>query len=304
MRECVFDERVRGRGKLCPMKTFFAKVHCPDCHQAHDPTERRCPHCGHFDQNDRYLHDFDHQFRDLIPWQISYFLIGYAGFQLISLIHVIIGDAILVGTNPGLSPEEISSLAKGTPFLFWVSATSYIVLAFIFLLMLGLGRRLPRLFRSFANWKSMVAGVVGFVAITGITLLYGLLIPATNANQSSIVAMVKYSPVFAIVVFGVIGPFCEEMGYRVGLFGFASRLGKVAAYIITPIVFGLIHFNWGALFGGDTNAMVTELIAIPNYIGAGAALCFLYDRFGFGAAFVAHSLNNVFSCLQILWSAQ
>ncbi len=110
--------------------------------------------------------------------------------------------------------------------------------------------------------------------------------------------MVKAVPVFSFIVFGLIGPFCEEVTYRVGLFGFLGRFNKVVAYLGTALIFGFIHFGWSAIWSpAYPGHLVVELINLPPYIGAGAAFCFLYDRWGFGAAFLAHATNNVFSVI-------
>ena len=96
----------------------------------------------------------------------------------------------------------------------------------------------------------------------------------------------------------------EEMGYRVGLFGFCSRLGKFAAYAISGVVFGLAHFDIEALTAGDSARLIVEFANLPSYIGAGLFLGFIYDRFGLAASYTAHTLNNVVSLITTLAGPQ
>ena len=218
---------------------------------------------------------------------------------------------VFLSTHSGATGEDADAFLMATDTQFAVNVSCYATLAVVLLLLLHLSKRLVPVFKSFADWKAGIAGVVGFGAIFAITLLYGLAItaiftaagapvPDVNENQATLERMIHAFPVLSIVAFGIVGPFCEEVGYRIGLYGFLSRVGKPLAYLVATLVFGLIHFNWDCLFGGDTDAIIAELVNLPSYLGAGAGLCFLYDRFGFGASFTAHSINNLVSIIQVL----
>ena len=63
------------------------------------------------------------------------------------------------------------------------------------------------------------------------------------------------------------------------------------AYIVTSLVFGLIHFNFFAT--GD--ALINELLNLPSYVISGFLLTLAYDKFGFACSSVAHIVNNLFS---------
>ena len=136
-------------------------------------------------------------------------------------------------------------------------------------------------------------GGIMFIAATVVTALVLNLAEAARGDWTWLVVLL-----FALI-FGVIGPICEEFTYRIGLFSLTKRLSRVAAYIITPLVFGFIHFGWGSIAtGGD--ALIIELLNIPDYILAGVIFAFLYDRFGIGASTTAHVMNNLLSFIQIL----
>ena len=148
---------------------------------------------------------------------------------------------------------------------------------------------------------------IGFAAIIIVaTVAYGMLVTnpvykalgvdsgTTNANQGALNSAILASPIVSCLTLSLVGPFCEELGYRVGLFGLSSRLGKVAGYIITIIVFALIHvsFSWES-----ATEMVVELVNLPSYLIGGVLLTLAYDKFGFACSFSAHALYNLFSVL-------
>jgi membrane protease YdiL (CAAX protease family) len=109
--------------------------------------------------------------------------------------------------------------------------------------------------------------------------------------------MTKSFPALSILFFGLIGPIVEEITYRVGLFGLAKRVNRVFAYIIVPIVFGFIHFDFESI---GTDRFLNEIFNMPTYILGGLALAFLYDRFGFAASTTTHILNNLWATIASL----
>ena len=154
-----------------------------------------------------------------------------------------------------------------------------------------------------------MAGLIGVAFMIGAGSLYNLIIqaifqaagaplPEVNGNQANVISMVLANPIACVFIIGFLGPFSEELAYRAGLFGFASRLGKKWGYVIGIVVFAFIHFDVTAL--GSGSAFLAEAIALPTYLGSAAVLCFLYDRFGFGASYTAHVLNNLISILEII----
>ncbi|MCR5349099.1 MAG: CPBP family intramembrane metalloprotease [Bacilli bacterium] len=291
------------------MNTYFHKDTCPHCGAFYDSVEKTCPECGQQNEAKRDIHAFDHQLNVGIPFQIIFFLLGLVGQQLLGILLSLLVQNVFLSFHPTATREELVAFVESGGYSMGINTAIYVILAGLFFLFLGLRKQLLPLFRSFKGWKPIVAGVVGFAAIYVAGLLYSIITsiilnlagipnPGVNANESALRAMTAEFPILCIVVFGIIGPFCEEVCYRVGLFSFLSRLGKVLAYLLAAVIFGLIHFDWdcfGAADGGVS--LLREFINLPTYIGAGAALCFIYDRFGFGASYTAHSLNNLFSII-------
>ena len=289
------------------MKTYFRRKTCSECRCAYDSIGEKCPKCGHPNPEFERGYPFEHHLRDTFPWQIGYLLLGYLGFQALGLFISLIFQTVYTSSHPGATAAEISSYMSQVNVSFAVTGGAYAILFAAFVLILSLRRKIPALVKSFAHWIPYVVGIGGGIALLGISIAYSFLAeaickaanvtPSPNENESAIRLMTQAFPALSIIVFGLIGPFCEEMGYRVGLFGLTSRLGKVAAYVISAFVFGAIHFGWDILGGGNRDAIIIEIVNFPSYLIAGFGLCFIYDRCGFAASFLAHATNNLVSVI-------
>ena len=292
-----------------PMKIYFRPTECPRCHSTYDPIENRCPSCGQVDPSRRDFHAFEHQVRDSWPRQILYFVLGWLGFQVLGAIVGLLVQLGFVAANPGATGTEIQEYASSVNGNTLIISITYAALIGVFALILGLTKRFPRFAESFKDYRNYLWGLAGFAAVFAFQLLYGTTTSyvlkvmgyvgeTVNANESTLRAMCRAFPAVCIIVFGLLGPMVEEIGYRVGLFGLAGRFGKVWGYILSSLVFGAIHFNWGALWTPELQATLpVELLNLPGYIISGALLAFFYDRFGLAASYTAHALNNLVAIL-------
>ncbi|MBR3675120.1 MAG: CPBP family intramembrane metalloprotease, partial [Bacilli bacterium] len=110
-----------------------------------------------------------------------------------------------------------------------------------------------------------------------------------NENQDAINNIAKINVPLSILFLGFLGPICEELTYRVGLFNFTRRVNRIMGYVISAAIFGLIHIHdYGSL---------NEWLSYPSYLFAGLAFAFAYEKWGFGASTLAHVTNNVLSLL-------
>lgn len=291
------------------MKTYFAKKECPNCHHKIDPAYLECPCCGHQEEDPAIVRNFGLQLPTPFWKQIIFFLLGLAGFQLLGIICSLIGETIVIANHPEASKEELLELLKAPDFSLGVNCSAYLIMAVAFGLILW--KSWPKLLKSFKGWKPYVSAFVGAFAIYALEIMWNMIAnaiftaagitPQTNANQSGIATMTLLSPVLCLFVFGLVGPFCEELTYRAGLFSFLSRLGKPLAYTLTGIIFGLIHFGWSSLWSpAFAGQAIVEIVNLPPYIMAGIAFSILYDKFGFASSYLAHALNNVVSLLLII----
>lgn len=284
-------------------KQFFTRTTCPECGKAYDPTLPSCPCCDRKNEEkgaERYRNFVHVGFVK----EISFVLIGLLGLNVVVFFAELLAFLIY-------RPEDSTAFLQSGEALFFIYAIAY---PLVFLAMaLVLWRDWKEVGRSFKNWKSYVAGFIGFVCIILFSIVYSLIteaifkaigvaLPSDNSNQSNVISMVLHCPWACVFIIGLIGPFSEELCYRVGIFGLGSRLGKWVGYLAGILIFAFIHFDFTAL--GTQEGAITELVSLPNYLFSGACLCFLYDKCGLSASYTAHALNNLLSVFQIVWAYQ
>ena len=236
---------------------------------------------------------------EMLPqWkQFVVFGAGWIGFQVLAATIQIFLGFLLV---PILNKEAEDILTLGNVSML-VNSISYLALL-IFLLIL-INTDIVKLVKSFGQYQSLIAGIICLLAIFGFNILYGSFLNlvgpkvSDNANQTGLNSMTRQYPFTCLIIFGFIGPICEEITYRVGLFSSMKRRSTWLAYLVTILVFALIHFN----FSTDPATLLNEVLNLPYYLFAAAAFSFTYDKFGFAASTSAHILNNIFSLLVILF---
>ena len=94
----------------------------------------------------------------------------------------------------------------------------------------------------------------------------------------------------------LIGPFCEEITYRVGLFDLIKRKNKILAYIIEVLIFAFIHIQF------SETTLGAELAAFPIYLAIGFFLTFAYDKFDLPASYMAHIFLNTISFIAVIYA--
>jgi membrane protease YdiL (CAAX protease family) len=132
--------------------------------------------------------------------------------------------------------------------------------------------------------------------LIGLNLVYELLgiRVEDNSNQETITQLTLSFPFLSFITFVFLGPIVEEITYRLGLFSLVRRYNRWLGYLITALVFGFIHFDYGSA------DYMNELINMPLYVFAGVLFTFIYEKEGFEVATLTHILNNGFSIL-IIW---
>ena len=262
---------------------LFNKKICDSCSSSYDEMLDYCPHCHN--RNDAH-EDIKKKYPLLFlpfPNQIFLFLLGVVGFAIFNILFTLLFANIY-------KADQI----KGTML---ITLCSYL-LFFIFVIALSF-RYWRSILDKLKGSKPYIVGLIGsFVVIGGsvvITLLMNIITgnQSEGGNQSAIIQLTKAYPAFAIIIFGIVGPICEEFAYRVGLFTFFRRIARWLAYLVSALIFGLIHFD----FTGD---IIVELIALPSYIWAGVSFAIIYEIGGIGASSMSHMINNLFSIILLL----
>lgn len=272
------------------MKTYFHQNYCAHCGKKHDSAEGVCPSCG------TRSADFDElkSWRVTVPlgWgeELALFLTGSIGLTVFSIIlqYLILAIAKNAYVVEGLSGNALSNALKvfagGVAYQAYLTLGAY--LALFLTLLVVLGRGLYKLTDRFKKKETYLGLLIGLGMMVLIAVYSRLTATGNNANENAVESVVGFAPVASIFIVGIVGPFCEEVTYRVGLYNFLKRWNWIAALVITSVLFAAIHFDW------SNASSATEWINFPIYLAMGFILTFTYEKFGFGASFLAHFTNN------------
>ena len=248
-------------------------------------------------EEEQNLHNKNEQSEELLTpaplheisiWKrITLFAVGLFGVQLFGLI--------------------ISLFAINAPKDAQPAIVNFVTYSILFAILAGLiVLDIPKLLYKLKNWKHYLIGLGFGVGIILFDIFYTTIVSSfytfsVNQNEQGIRSIVAVYPIASIFIFGIIGPVCEELTYRVGLFSAINKKNKIVAYIVTILVFGFIHFSFKF---DDPKKIIDELVCLPMYLASGFLLTFAYDKFGFPCSTVAHITNNLWSVLgQIILKA-
>ena len=213
--------------------------------------------------------------------RITLFLVGLLGLHVFAFIVGIIVSIVC--------PKELTN-----------AVTNLISYSILFVSMLAIiVVDLPKLMYHFKKWKPYVFGLAGAIAIVLFEFAYTNIVNLfykyqASGNEEGVRSIVLAFPVASVFILGIVGPICEELAYRVGLFAALSKYRKWLAYVVTSLVFGAIHIIGSLIVG--TNIW-NELVNLPVYVIAGLAFSFLYDKWGFASSTTAHICNNLYAVI-------
>lgn len=241
-----------------------------------------------------------------ISYLIGLFLIGFIGISLIaSVVQIIINyplNELLTETFKNSITDNQFSLI--TNLLNGIMLFGYYFITFIiFIILIVINQDALKWFISSLNKNGVLEGIAIALMMFCCSMIYSLLARyvfnnnQSNNNQEGLensFAAIPFLSFFSIVIFA---PFCEEITYRMGLFGAIAQKSKILAYFITILFFAFIHFDFQA------TDIVNEFINIPAYIIGAAFLCYAYERKGnLVTSITAHMFYNGFEYILMLIS--
>lgn len=260
---------------------LFKKTICPQCKTSFDECLENCPICSHRNhgRDPRLIKEGAAWLR----WetQLGLAVTGSIGFILLT---------IIVGMF-------VSQIGDTTLRLMLGNSIAYLALTCLFIVAIVINRK--PLLRFLKDYKSAIWGIAFGAALVGLSIgleyFLGLFhTPEPGGNQSIIIQMVKAYPVPTFFVICIMGPLCEEITYRLGLFTLLRRFNKPVAYIFTLLIFTAIHLDYTS-----TN-FINELWNMPGYLLGAAILTISYDLKGPYASITCHVINNLVSFISIL----
>ena len=252
----------------------FEKTTCKKCGHRFDSLKPTCPKCKE---------NSDH------PRANPFNEVTFANPIVEILLSLWAVYSIVRGIISYLTPETSSV----EPTAEQLMVSNYLIYGILFIVLVAFASIcLPKLLKSFTKPDCLWGILVCFAVLT-FDIVWGSVSNAlgatTNENQSRINDIVEVNLPLAIVFLAMIGPMCEELAYRVGVFNFTRRVNRVFGYVVAVLVFGFIHMH----DYGDPN----EWLSFPSYAFAGLAFAYAYEKWGLGASFIAHFLVNFLAIL-------
>ena len=256
---------------------------CSNCEGYYDPTLNECPACHKTNElyEQRRIPDSIMFFHPAA--QIGLFLAGFAYIGM--LISEIVVALFLKSLVDGLLEDVL------------IAFFTYLLMLGALLTICFTSRRqtfIKKFSRPFDYLFGLAYAAGIFLAGYIISLITGLFYNDPNTNQSIAESMILNYPIFALILVIILGPVCEELTYRVGLYSFLRRINKVLAIVVTTIIFAFIHFDF------TSENIIAELWSLPSYISCGLILAIAYEHRGPACSITAHIVYNAGAALLVV----
>ncbi len=136
-------------------------------------------------------------------------------------------------------------------------------------------------FRGAKLWSFVQTAILGFVFYYALSFLVNLLLlrvapSLTNPNNAAVNSLADASGAPMLICILLLGPFVEEVLLRGLIFGTLHRHSRIAAYIVSVLLFSAIHLWQYALSISPS----TLLLCALQYVPGGVALAWTYEKSG------------------------
>ena len=148
-------------------------------------------------------------------------------------------------------------------------------------------------------WRAVQAVILGYVLyrvlIWVAVLLMQQIMTSENPNSEMIASDLSGNYRVMLIIAAVLAPIIEETLFRGALFGTIRQKSRIAAYVVSVLLFSLFHL-WDYLVFDPSWGM---LVLIVQYIPPSIALAWCYERGGtIWAPILLHSAINIVATLQ------
>ena len=151
-------------------------------------------------------------------------------------------------------------------------------------------------------WRTLGSVCLGLVAFYGLnelsyrvldTVLSGL----TNLNDVTISAQIQDAPRSTTFIVVFLAPFVEEVLFRGYIFGNIRNSNRLAAYIVSCLLFAFLHVWQFAVVSQN----VTYFLLMLQYLVPGLVLAWVYEHSGtLWGSILLHACVNALSVWTIL----
>lgn len=126
--------------------------------------------------------------------------------------------------------------------------------------------------------KTLLAGLIGLYGLNELVYRVSRLLVNnhTNLNDFTISAQVRDAPQMTILIMVVLAPFVEEVLFRGLVFGNLRGKSRTAAYLVSCLLFALVHVWQFAVVNHD----ITYFLLMIQYLAPGLVLAWVYDHSG------------------------
>ena len=118
----------------------------------------------------------------------------------------------------------------------------------------------------------------------------------TNLNDTTISAQIEVAPHMTLLIVIFLAPFVEEVLFRGLVFGNLRRKSAAVGYLVSCLLFALLHVWQFAVVNRD----ITYFLLMLQYLVPGLVLAWVYDRTGtlwtsIGLHAAANALSDVYA---------
>jgi membrane protease YdiL (CAAX protease family) len=158
--------------------------------------------------------------------------------------------------------------------------------------------------RTSRKFLDAVGSTVKYTAL-GLVALYGLnellfrltnlvFTNRTNLNDVTISAQIEDAPRTTLLIVIFLAPFVEEVLFRGLVFGNLQKKNPLAGYIVSCLLFALLHVWQFAVVSQD----ITYFLLMVQYLVPGIILAWVYERSGtLWTSIILHAVTNALAVL-------
>lgn len=229
-----------------------------------------------------------------IIFLILAFLLGYIGLSIL---------AIIVEGCFYLAPDIVEGLGEANFSAIHLFTTYLLLTIIVIIISISYKPLTDALKKQIKDKPALIEGLsFGAIALAlsmGYSVISSMLFPHdSNNNQQGIELAFEAQPLLIAISVSVFAPICEEFSYRIGLLGACSKKSNIVGFLVSMLIFALIHFDFMA------EDIVNELINLPGYLIGGIVLaCAYFKRGNIFTSVIAHSVYNFCQTLLMILGA-
>jgi membrane protease YdiL (CAAX protease family) len=126
--------------------------------------------------------------------------------------------------------------------------------------------------------RTVLLGLVGLYGLNELVYRLSSLVISnrTNLNDTTISAQIQDAPRVTLLIIVFLAPFIEEVLFRGLVFGNLKSKSRVVAYLVSCLLFALLHVWQFAVVQQD----ITYFLLMVQYLVPGAVLAWAYESSG------------------------